>query len=203
MSIAAIRWWGRAKWWCTWPPLVSWWRWRPTNRISPGSWKSRAVWAFWVFCFRSAMRCDFRGRFEQEMQWKRDWRDDGFNSSLAERERWCELSQVRNLFLPPGFWVLGLVMWIGGHREFLVMETRDSWFCFGAVFCFGPSVLWQVMIYLIFLFKFKFFRVSCMKESELKFVAMAFWYVNFFLGSVELRRQPQTHHSFSGHGVTD
>ena len=39
--------------------------------------------------------------------------------------------------------------------------------------------------------------------SELKFVAMAFWYVNISLGSVELRGQPQTHHSFSGHGVTD
>lgn len=114
MSVAAIRWWRRAQWWCTWPPLVSWWRWRPTNRISLAQGAGRAErfgrFGCSVFLFRSAMRCGFRGRFEQEMQWKRGWREMMVPIPHLRRGR-DDVSYPR---CPVSFptWVLGSGFWV-------------------------------------------------------------------------------------------
>lgn len=156
MSVAAIRWWRRAKWWCTWPPLVSWWRWRPTNRINLAQGAGRAErfgrFGCSVFCFGPqcgaasggglSKKC--YGNEVEEMMVPiphlRRGRDD-------VRYPRCPVS-----FLP-GFWVLGLsyVNWrsprvLGdGHPGFLILLSGQSFVLVSL--CFGR---WWFIIIFIF-----------------------------------------------------
>jgi hypothetical protein len=85
---------------------------------------------------------------------------------------------------------------LGGDREFLGHGDPGFLVCVsGQSFCFGLSVLWQVMvgvfIYLfififIYFYEFISFFVFLVWKNlmpvELKVGAMAFWYVGFFIG---------------------